>query len=494
MNRNYFVLFLFFLLYINLNAVEIYPQNIFIDHYALIPPLGKIKSIATSINKIFALSDNYLLIFDKNNLELLRSTYFNQDIFIVAYDQFYDELWITSVNAVIRYNLHLGSIREYQFTERIERLGIGPEKIYISALGKFALDRLTGKLEQVSIFPDNIRWFKGFDENELRKNKFLSPYYYWDDIRETNEPFYKYNITAFYDDGMDLYVGTDKYGLLKYNKISLEKQRIIYGPLTAAGQKLKKIGNRYYFISAYGISSYDVGVKKSWQYFRLKAQPYDLMILNDELIASYGNQLVKITGNVTMPITEFHNTVLNVSLDEFNIYVGTDNGMYKILKETNEPIAFGPDRYPVYIIFPSHDQLYVGGELATYRYDYETNKWFSIINRGTKDVCEINNMLYFLTTDNQLIQYSSTADLSLIKNDTLPIILPYFNIYDIDTDGKFLYCATASGINYFDPERQLYNPVYNLPRIKYNFVAVTDEDIIAVGDINIYRLPLQYRD
>lgn len=493
MNKGSFI-FVFFLLCVTLSAVEIYPQNIFIDHYELIPPLGRIKSIATSINKIFALSDNYLLIFDKNNLELIRTTYFNQDIFMLAYDQFYDELWITSVNGLIRYNLHLGNIREYQFTEKVKTIGIGPDRIYISAQHKFALDRLSGKLEAIATFPDNIRWYNGFDENELKKNKFLSPYYYLDDIRETNEPFYKYNITAFYDEGMYLYVGTDQYGLLKYNKISLERQRIIYGPLSTAGPRLKKIGNRYYFISAYGISSYDAGAKKTWQYFRLKEQPNDLIFFNDELIVSYDNQLAKITGNVTIPISEFRNKVLNVSFDEFSIYVGTDNGMYKILKETNEPIAFGPERYPVYIIFPSSGQLFVGGEFATYRYDREANKWFFVINRGTKDICEINNMLYFLTTDNQLIQYYSANDSSISKDDTLPIILPYFNIYDIDTDGKFLYCATASGINYFDPEHQLYNPVYNLPRIKYNFVALTDEDIIAVGDINIYRLAVQYRD
>ncbi|MGQ9817532.1 MAG: hypothetical protein ACUVQ3_06265 [bacterium] len=494
MNRNIFSIIFFLFLSINLSAVEIDPPNIFIYHYELIPPLGEIKSIATSVNKIFALSDNYLLIFDKSNLRLIRTAHFNQDIFLIAYDQFYDELWITGANAIFRYNIHLGSIREYQFVEKIDGIGIAPEKVYISARKKYALDRLSGVLESVPNFPANIIWYRGFDDKVLKDFKFLSPYYYRDDLNETNEPFHQYNITALYDEGLYLYVGTDKYGLLRYNKVSLERQRIIYGPLTTTGQRLKKIGNTYYFISAYGISNYNSDADKSWRYFRLSVQPEDLVFFDNELIVSYGNQLIKVIGNVTIPIAQFRNKILNISFDDLSIYVGTDNGMYRILKETNEPLDFGPDRYPVYVIYPFGEQLYVGGEFATYLYDRIVHKWKSLINRGTKDICEINSMLYFLTTDNQLIQYGSGYDSVSSENDTLPIILPYFNIYDIDTDGKALYCATASGINYFDPERNLYNPVYNLPRIKYNYVAITEDDIIAVADQKIYRLPLKYRD
>jgi len=494
MNKKFFAFTISFLFFINLGAVKIDPKNIFLDHYELIPPLGKVKSIATSINKLFAISNNYLLIFDKNDLQLIRTTYFNQEIFMLAYDQFYDELWIPSINTIIRYNINLGSIREYQFAEKIKGVGITPEKIYISSQGKYALDRTSGKLEQIAQFPQNIRWFKGFEEKELKNYKFLSPYYYQDALNETNDPFYQYEITTFYDDGMYLYVGTDRYGILKYNKVSLEKERVIYGPLTTSGQKLKKIGNDYYFISSVGFSRYKSGEQKSWQYFRLKDSPGDLIYFNDQLIVSYGNQLTKITGAVSMPLVQFRNTVLTLNFDEFSIYVGTDDGMYRILRESNEPLDFGPDRYPVYIIFPTKNQLFVGGEFATYRFDRSTNKWFPLLSRGAKDICEANHIIYFLTTDNQLIQYAPLHDYTLSENDTLPIVLPYFNIYDIDSDGKILYCATASGINYFDPERQLYNPVYNLPRIKYNYVAVIDEDIIAVSDQNIYRLPIRFRD
>ncbi|MEO0206860.1 MAG: hypothetical protein ABIL22_09345 [candidate division WOR-3 bacterium] len=494
MNRKIFIILLFSMFNFNILAIEIYPKNIFIDHYELIPSLGRINSIATSINKIFAISDNYLLMFDKNNLELIRTTFFGQDIFLVAYDQFYEELWISSTDAIFRYNINLGSVREYKFYDVVNDIGVTPDKIYILSRGKYSLDRLSGKIEQIAKFPDNVRWYRAFDRKSLEDYKFLSPYFYQDNLNETNDPFYRYEITSFYDEGMYLYVGTDQYGILKYNKISLERQRVVYGPLSTHNIRLKKIDGIYYFISSMGISSLQKNQAQSWQYFRLMNEPGDFLYVNNEFLVSHGNNLTKISGAVSVPIAQFRNAILSLSSDETNIYVGTNDGMYRILRETSEPIDFGPDKYPVYVVYPTAEQVFVGGEFATYRFDRAGGKWYKVFPRGTKDICEVARSFYFLTTDNQLIQYSPSYDSVINENDTVPIILPYFNIYDIDSDGEMIYCATGSGINYFDPKTQLYNPVYNLPLIGFNYVAVVDEYIVAISDQNIYRLAIKFRD
>lgn len=493
MNKKIFILIILILLNFCL-AVEISPQNIFLDHYEIIPPLGKVKALATSINKLFAISDNYLLIFDKNTLQPIRTTYFNQEIFLLAYDQFYDELWISTVAGILRYNINLGSLREYRFAGTINRIGVTPESIYVSSQINYSLDRISGKFKPVAQLPEKIKWFKPFDDKELRTYKFLTPYFYQDNLNETNDPFHQYEITSFYEDGMELFIGTNQYGILKYNKVSLEKKRIIYGPLIARIQRLKKVGDTYYFVSSAGISYFKSPEEKSWQYFRTANEPGDFIFFNNELIVSFGNQLAKITGAVSIPITNFRNSILALSFDVGNIYIGTHNGMYRILKETSEPLDFGPDNYGVYVIYPTENQIFVGGEFATYRFDRSLKRWFQILPLGTKDICEIKNKFYLLTIDNQLIRYSPEFDSTPSENDTLAIVLPYFNIYDIDTDGDVLYCATGSGINYFDPKTQFYNPVYNLPRIKYNYVGIVYDDIIVLSDRLIYRLPLKYRD
>ncbi|MCX7994667.1 MAG: hypothetical protein N3A65_02690 [candidate division WOR-3 bacterium] len=483
-----------FLITVNLQALEIYPKNIFLDHYEIIPPLGRIKSIATSLDKIFAISDNYLLIFDKNNFNLLRTTYFSQEISLVAYDPFYDELWVSSVNTIIRYNISLGSVREYKFNSIINGLGFTAESVYISSQKKYALERNSGNLEVVSNFPEDVIWYRCFDKKQLNNYVFLTPYFYQDDLKVTNNPFHQYEITALHDDGMYLYVGTDQYGILRYNKISLTKERIIYGPLTTRNLRLKKIGTDYYFISEAGISFLSTGDRKNWCYFRLLNKPGDFLFLDGEFLISFGNQIAKVSGVVSTPITHLKNNIITINHDGVYIYVGTKNGMYKILKETDEPFPFGPDRYPVYFIYPSNGQIFVGGEFATYRFDRKLDRWFQILPCGTKDICALKSSFYFLTHENQLIRYTIPNDSIGKENDTLTIALPYFNIYDIDSDGKVLYCATGSGINYFNPETQAYNPVYNLPRIKYDYVAIVAENIIAISDEKIYRLPLKYRD
>lgn len=493
MNKKNWVIILL-VISLKLYAIDIYPQNIFLDHYEIIPPLGKIKSIATSVNKIFAISDNYLLFFDKNTLELIRTTYFSQDISLVAYDPFYDELWISSVNSIVRYNIISGGIREYQFSNFVKGIGLTQDKVYLISQKKISLDRMSGKFEIVSEFPENTVWYNIFEKKLLDNYRFLSPFFYQDNLGETNDPFYQYEITALYQDGIYLYVGTNKYGILRYNTVSLVKDRIIYGPLSTYNVKLKKFNDKYYFISEAGISSLSTNGKNLWSYFRLSKKPGDFLFIGNEYIISFGSQLTKISGAVSLPITHFGNNIITLNFDQTSIYVGTVDGMYKILKETREPIEFGPDRYPVYVIYPSNEQIFVGGEFATYRFDQRLNQWFQVMPWGTKDICEVKSNFYFLTVDNQLIKYKPFGDSILIDNDTNVILLPYFNIYDIDSDGKILYCATGSGINYFDPETQLYNPVYNLPRIKYNYVAVVNEDIIAVSDNCIYRLPIKYRD
>lgn len=488
------ILGLLFLLSFDLQGIEIYPRNIFLDRYEIIPPLGKIKSIATSNNKLFVISDTYLLIFDKSNLRLERTVYFSEEISLIGYDPFYDELWISSIDALLRYNINLGSLREYQFRDTIKGIGFTSEEVYIQSRSRYSLDRVSGKTKSVGNLPDNVIWYGSFDRKILDKYVFLNPFYYQDNLNETNDPFYRYEITAVYDDGMYLYVGTNQYGILKYNKVSLAKERIVYGPLSTTNLRLKKVGTEYYFISPSGFSHLSPGERNQWNYFRLSNEPGEFSIIGNEYFISFGGELKKIIGSVSIPVTDFRNNIITINFDEMNIYIGTNDGLYRLLMNTNEPFEFGPNRYPVHMIYPTPDQIFVGSENAIYRYDRVLEQWFRVMPWGARDVCELKSNLYFLTPENQLIRYYPGYDSVRDENDAPAIILPYFNILDIESDGVVLYCATGSGMNYFDPETQTYNPIYNLPRIKYNYVGIIGQDIIAIADRNIYRLPIKYRD
>jgi len=472
-------------------SVNIYPQNVFFDPYTIIPPLGNIKSIAASTLDIFAVSDNNLLVFDKNNLSLKRTYVFDSPINLIAYDQWFDDVWITGTNEIIRLSLGSGISRQYQINEHINAVGIALDYIYLDAGIKYQLNRTTGETKLMGTFPNGIKWYRSTSENDIRKYPMLNPYYYSDDLEESQLPFFQYPVTSLCDDGIILYVGTQGYGLLRYNKVSWQKERVIYGPLDRRVRKVQKFGDDQYFISPSGISIY-TGTS-GWRYLRMLGDISNLVTIGDKLMVSIGNRLSYLSGTMLFPIADFDNSVLAVSTDGNNIYIGTAYGMFRVLDGSNEPFEFGPDKYPVNAVYVTEKNVYVGGEVAFYRYEKRTMTWSKVINRGIKDIVEINNEFYLLSTDNQLIKYRDGASDSL-SNDTNWVLLPYFNVYDIDTDHEVLYCASYAGVAYYDPKDQLYKVMYNLPRIKFNYVFVADSDLIAVSDQGIYRLPVKYRD
>jgi len=474
-------------------AVDIFPQNIFLDHYEVIPPLGTIKSIATSTIYLFAVSDNYLLIFDKQNLSLKRTVYFDQSIDLLAYDQGYDELWITSPSVIIRYNISLGSNREYPIPEYfINGIGVGNEYIYLEASKKYLLNKRSGEIKLVNSFPDNLRWYRRITEGDIKKYPFLTPYYYVDDPQESQTPFNRYGITAINDDGVELYIGTGGFGILKYNKISWQKLRIVYGPLDTKIRRVKKVGDSVYLISSKGISIYQ---KKddNWRYLRLTNEIGDFILQDSNFVVGIGNQISQLSGSFIFPINEFKAGVLYLSADNLYIYVGTNSGLFKIYRGSREAIQFGPDRYAVYAVYPTENSIYVGTEFSFYKYDARKYTWSELINRGIKKIVELKDEFYLLSVDNQLIKYQAMPKDSL-KSDTNWILLPYFNIYDIDTDKEVLYCASYAGIYYYNPTDGFYKMVYNLPRIKYNYIFVIEDNILTVSDRGVYRLPIKYRD
>jgi hypothetical protein len=212
------------------------------------PPLGNIKSICATPLNVFAISDNYLLIFDKPSLNLEKSIDFDGDIELVGYDQQSNDLWITSSSSVIRFTIATYSIRGYPITDDIERIGIGLDYVYLDGSKNYSLNKRTGELKYITSFPGDLTWSKRTTDEDIKAYSFLTPYYYFDDLNETQAPFTKFYISAIFDDGIDLYVGTHGYGLLRYNKVSWLKDRIVYGPLDKRIKKVKQVGDKIAFI------------------------------------------------------------------------------------------------------------------------------------------------------------------------------------------------------------------------------------------------------
>ncbi|UCD19928.1 MAG: hypothetical protein JSU64_01980 [candidate division WOR-3 bacterium] len=475
--------------------LDIYPQNVAWDRYSMMAPLGRINSIASSNQHVFALSDDYLLFIDKHTFRMENTIYLNRSPELIGYDPYTTDLWIACRDNMIRLMTTSYSLRQFPIQFTVNRFSIDVDKIYIESnrnAQKYALDKITGAVSAVTSFPRNLTWYKKVSDSDIRQYPFLSPYYFSDDIQISQIPFERYPITAIHDDGMNLYVGTDRYGLLKYNKISWQSQRIVNGPLDSRVIGVRKTDDRIVLISNSGIS-YFTPQTGNWDYQRFRDAVVDLVYYNEQIFVARRNSVLRIAGTMEFPVGMFNKDILSLAHDERNLYIGTRSGAYRIIEGTGEPVLFGPTTHAVNVIYATGRSVYVGGELGMYEYDREAGEWSTVLSFGTKDIVEVAGDIYSLGTNNQIIRHPS-ATVDSATADTAWVLLPYFNVYDIDTDGTVLYCATYSGIYYYEPVSTHYRIIYNLPRITYENVFVVDDRLLALSKGLIYSLPLEYRD
>ncbi len=475
--------------------VNTFPQNAGSDRYTMIAPMGRVSSIACSNFQVFALSDEYVFIIDKNRFKMENTIYLGRVADLVAYDQYTSDLWVAYRGEILRLSTLSYSVRTFPIAFTVSRFAVDIDNLYLEdgvAGRRYALDKVMGTLSIVSQFPANLVWSKKLLEGDVLQYPFLSPYFYSDDLQTSQIPFQRYPITALCDDGMNLYVGTDRYGILKYNTVSWQRERIVNGPLDPAVIRARKTDDGTVFISSSGISYFE-NETATWTYKRFKDAVADVIFDRGEIYVARGSSVLRADGTMEMPVVDLAERILTIVQDNTDIYVGTRSGAYRIIQGSRDPLPFGPVRQAVNVIYAAEEAIYVGTEWAMYRYERDSASWTTVLNIGTKDIIEAAGNVYSLGTNNQLIRHHSPpADTA--PGDTGWILLPYFNVYDIDTDGEVVYCATFSGIYYYEPASASYRVVYNLPRVAYEHVFVIDDRILALSKNLIYSLPLEYRD
>jgi hypothetical protein len=202
--------------------------------------------------------------------------------------------------------------------------------------------------------------------------------------------------------------------------------------------------------------------------------------------------LFSFENGVALALNAVPNDIMALEADNNNLYIGTTDGMHVLTGLSGDLEIFGPSRFPVYTIYPDYDRILAGGEFGLYSYDRNDKSWIQALPFGIRDIVKFSDEYFLLGVNNQLLRYKPFDPDAEI--DTNWIMLPYFNIYDIDTDSEVIYCASYAGLYYFEPSSGLFKVIYNLPRIKYDHVFIVNNDIIAVSNKGIFKLPIQYRD
>lgn len=467
-------------------ALQIVPANFRLDRYEIVPTLGRVAAITASPFELFVLDEQQLIILEKNDLKVKRTVVFDIPLFLMAWDQFRNELWLTGQSSLIRYNLLLGTAFEYpHHAGMVNGLAVTTDAVYFEAQETYALQVATGTIIKVTP-PEGLTWIHPLNREDLQKKPFLSPYYYQDTPYDSRLPWTRFNITALWDDGLNLYVGTDRFGILCYNNLTWQRDRLVYGLLDRQIRQVRQAGDRIFLLTGSGLSVYD-GAAGRWFYRRFDTAITDFLPVDSSLFLVSGNRVIMLSGTMVFPLYSFPVQVLTLSTDGQRYLIGTENGAFQIFKGTNEILEFGPRRYPVRTIMNLGDQIYLGTDNALYRFDSTGHTWKTIMPFGVKKILPVDSELYCLSPGHQLICCHPGADSQWT-------LLPYFNVFDIATDGAVIYCAGYNGLNYYDPATGFYKPVYRLPRVAYRHVFIVEQHLLVVADNGLYRLALADRD
>jgi len=447
--------------------------------YLEIPPMGTIASIAASPNQLLLVNDQRLVFLSKSEHYRIVYAYEPPEHpVLVGYDIEYGDFFVVGTEHFYRVNEFTYSVRSYGVPRALAIIGIavGPGYIYWhDGLTLLRLNKRNGKVESTAAVPPEAKWFRLAGSQDLRAFPFLSPYYYQD------SRFNRYSITALAEDGMDLYVGTDGYGLFKYHRLTWEKSHITFSPYTSPVRRLLKRPEGLYFVGDFAVSWYDAS-GDSFTNLRFDNRIDDLIPLENKLYVGSANRLLSYEGSFVYPISEPIENVRLFRQDGADILYATRNGLYKLNVRVNSVEHLGLEDAGINAILVDSAAIYAAGERGFFRFERATAKWERLMNLPLLDALQFHDQYYFIAATRQLFVLSSTTD--TIRP------LPYMNITCFETDGRLLYLGTALGLAVYEPARRIYRTAPYLPKEKINALALTEDAIWLVTDRSILKMAL----
>lgn len=467
-----------------LTGIVVQPDRAAGDRYGIVAPLGRIASIATSIDRVFCVSDHYLVIMNRRRMTNTDVYRFDRPVQLGAYDMWFADLWLVTADTLVRFTPFSGSVRSFPLTVRVDSFAVGADALYAGGGELYRIDRSTGTTTPVAEVPAGLTWHKALTAGQLRRYPFLTPFHYRDPMAESTDPLRIYPITALHEDGVELYVGTNGYGLLRYNTLSLQMERAVYGPRSLGINDVRILGDDLYLAGDEGLSI--LGPSRQWRYAATALPVQDVVAIDSTLLVNEGQVLARLDKGLRFPLLSPAARITALTATDSAIYVGTTQGIMIWHALTGAQTLLARSEQAVQAIAVHEDRLYAGTSTAWLRYLPESGSWRPVINQGIAEAVGVGAWLYLRGDNRQLLRLSG-------ENDQWEL-LPYYNINDIATDGTDLYCATVLGLSYLEASSGLMRYIVGLPREEYQRVVVHANMIYAFSRDRLYTLPTTVRD
>lgn len=279
-------------------------------------------------------------------------------ILVCGYDKYSDCLWIVTPNGFQKYNPSVRSSELFlnvtQRTQGIHSIGIGEKAVwFVSDVDIIKFDRETEEWHHVATTPTNLVWWgrKSLAALNSSRYTFLSPYYYLD------SNLVEYEITAIAENDGYLWVGTDGYGVWRYDLLTFEGEHLLYG---LAKDRVDCIGKDGDTLWVGGINGESNGItlwdrrNERFKYFEtphtlgLKSENVYAITVGEDFVGfgtDQGISLYDKKENRWWTYTIFEglpsNEVISLEHDSSYIFCGTDFGLSVLDIETRN-VQFAP--------------------------------------------------------------------------------------------------------------------------------------------------------
>lgn len=154
------------------------------------------------------------------------------DVDVVGIDLYTDNLLVSSDLNIYSYTRTLEDWESYTMggvKGSFTSIGVNAEYIWGEGPDlKIRFNKITRNWIPVDRFEDDVKWFGKRGEVDIRKPRysFLAPFYV------SGKHLERYDMTTAVEDGKTLWVGTEGYGVLRYDLIDLTSEHLLMGVAT----------------------------------------------------------------------------------------------------------------------------------------------------------------------------------------------------------------------------------------------------------------------
>ena len=298
-----------------------------------------IRSIDVDTRWIWVASTDGIIRYDKlrENWEIPRSrTTFPNNIRVIGVDEFSNYAWFVTTSTLARYNSTFKEIDEYPLPIQgiPSHIAFTKDAVLIHIKDKYyRFDRNTQKIEKITS-GNNFDWRP---RNQPQDFTLLSPYFIQDKRLRI------YDMTCVISDEGFLWVGTSGMGLYRYDIYTHNSENLCLGVPNGRIKAIYIEGGKIWIGGDNdAVTLWERG-KNRWSYFDLSE--YELYSIKVKAITTDDSSVwfattegvVRLCDNQFKTFTVFDglpsNSVTDVKADNNGVWVGTDWGLARIVKD-----------------------------------------------------------------------------------------------------------------------------------------------------------------